>query len=318
MNRSDVPRWRGYIAALTTPFDSKGELDLTAWRELILLSIDQGLHGIVVAGTTGEWHSLTPNERETLLGIAIDEAADHLPIIAGVTAYTPQQVIELIKQAERAGVEGVMFTPPPYVIPTDSEILSFYRTVSDAVSLPILVYNWPRGTGIDIDLKLAQELGSIEMVVGIKDSSPDLFGALSKVPFLIEDLVFFTNFVSSVGLSCLRHMGGDGFIGAGALLGNELPSFFEHIWDDNFEAAEAIALRWSKLSNKLFRSDYGGRLGSAQSTHKAAMNLMGQPGGFPREPYLPLDDQAIAKLTHILEEAGLIPAAMGRAVSPEL
>lgn len=316
MNRSDVPRWRGYIAALTTPFDSKGELDPAAWRELVLLSKDQGLHGIVVAGTTGEWHSLTPNERETLLGIAVDEAADHLPIIAGVTAFTPEKVIELTKQAELAGVEGVIFTPPPYVIPTDDEILSFYRTVSDATSLPILVYNWPRGTGVDIDLKLTRELSSIERVVGIKDSTPDLYGALSKIPFVIEDMVFFTNFISAVGLSCLRHIGGDGFIGAGALLGEELPSFFEHTWDNNYEAAEAIALRWTRLSNKLFRSDYGGRLGSAQATHKAAMNLMGQPGGYPREPYLPLDDQAMATLTSILEEAGLIPAAMNRAEGP--
>lgn len=304
MNRNDVT-WRGFFPALTTPFNRDGSLDLTGWRELLDLMLRQGMHGLVVLGTTGEWHSMTDDERRQVLEIAVEEVRGRIPVIAGVSAFTPSGVVALALHAQQAGADGVLFTPPPYVVPSPGEVLAFYRTVSDRIDLPIVVYNWPRGTGVDIDPELAMGLARIDKVVALKDSTPNRNQFFAKVELLKDHVILFGNYLNPIGLACLRYVGGDGWIGGGALLGEDLPNYFNALWAKEYDRALALAERWWQLSRKLFTPDMGGRFGSPQATLKAAMNLMGQPGGYPRPPYLPLTDDAIAKLREILTETGL-------------
>ncbi len=149
MDRTDV-NWRGYIPAITTPFDADGALDLAAFEKQLGWLIEQGMHGIILAGTTGEWFSMTPAERAELFAAGGKLAPADLPVIGGCNGYTAQEVISHARAAEAAGLAGILVTPPPYVVPNRRELVQFYRDVSDAVDLPICVYNWPRGCGVDM------------------------------------------------------------------------------------------------------------------------------------------------------------------------
>jgi dihydrodipicolinate synthase/N-acetylneuraminate lyase len=299
MDRNDVT-WKGFFPALTTPFKRDGSLDKIGWRVLLQLMLEQGMHGVVVAGTSGEWYAMTNSERKKLLEIAVEEIGGHIPVIAGVSAFRLEDVIGLAQHAHKAGADGVLFTPTPYAVPSPAEVLAFYRSVSDRIDLPIIVYNWARGTGVEINVQLAMQLAEVDKVVAIKDSTTNRADFFEKVRLLKDKLIIFGSFVNPIGLACLRYLGGDGWIGGGALLGRDLPNYFNAVWKNDYDRALLLAKKWWALSKQLFRSDFGGVLGSPQATLKAAMNLMGQPGGYTRPPYLPLDENAIKKLKVIL------------------
>ncbi|MHB1808066.1 MAG: dihydrodipicolinate synthase family protein, partial [Solirubrobacteraceae bacterium] len=143
MNRDSVG-WRGYIPAIATPFTADGALDGAGWAESLEWMIAEGMHGVIVAGTTGEWFSLEHHERVELFRIAGEVVSRRIPVIAGCNAFTAREVVAYAQAAERSGLDGILVTPPPYVVPTRKEVVCFYQTVSDQIELPMCVYNWPR------------------------------------------------------------------------------------------------------------------------------------------------------------------------------
>jgi 4-hydroxy-tetrahydrodipicolinate synthase len=307
MNRNDV-NWKGYIPAITTPFDHSGRLDEAGWRKLLQLLIKQGMHGVVFAGTSGEWYSMTPSERRYMLEVAVDEIGSRTTVIAGISAFRPDDVIKLAHHAKEVGADGVMFTPPPYAVPSPDEVLAFYQSVSDQTDIPIIVYNWQRGTGVEIDVSLALRLADVENVVAIKYATPNR-GMLYEMTDAVKDkILVFGSYVNRIGIACLLEVGGDGNIAGGALLGEDGPSFFEAVWNHDLERARTIARKNEILTKGLFYSNYAGRFGAPQATIKAAMNLMGQPGGYPRPPYLPLEEPEIEKVREVLVRAGILPS----------
>ena len=153
MNRESVD-WKGYIPAITTPFTADGALDTHGWRQLVDWMVAEGMHGIAVAGTTGEWFSLLPEERIELFRLAADVVDGRITVLGGCMAFTPREVIAYAGAARDARLDGILLTPPPYVVPTDREIVNWYATVSAAVEIPICVYNWPRGTNVDMQPEL--------------------------------------------------------------------------------------------------------------------------------------------------------------------
>lgn len=305
MDRDSV-KWQGFIPAVTTPFNRNGSLDEKGWCDLMDLMGAQGMHGICVCGTSGEWSSMTFAERRRVFELAVKRLDGRMPLIAGISAFTPGEVIALGKAAKAVGMDGLMFTVPPYVVPSPKETVVFYRTVSDAVELPIIVYNWCRGTGVEIDPALSLQLAEIPKVVAIKYATANralLYEALLAVK---EKIRVFGSFVNPVGLACLMQIGGDGFLAGGALLGSEGPAYFEAVWRGDVEKARPIAAKNAALTGALFYPDYAGRFGAPPAIIKAAMNLMGQPGGYPRPPYLPLEEQEIGQVREILKRFGML------------
>ena len=150
MSKRSRAEWRGYIPAITTPFDAERNLDLAALGGLLEWLHGEGMHGLLIAGTTGEWPSLSDPERAQLFAAAGAQLKGKLPLLAGCTAYTPRQVLALADHAAASGFDGIVVTPPPYYKPSGEEILGFYADISAATPLPICVYNWPPGTGIDM------------------------------------------------------------------------------------------------------------------------------------------------------------------------
>jgi dihydrodipicolinate synthase/N-acetylneuraminate lyase len=305
MDRNSVD-WKGYIPAITTPFDIDGELDFEAWSELCEWMVEQRMHGIVVAGTTGEWFSLLPDERKELFHAATRQIDGRITVIGGCNSYTPRESIEYAKAALDAGMDGILLTPPPYIRPNDNELVGFYSAVSDAVEIPICVYNWPRGTGIDIGVELALRLAEVENIVAIKNSTGD-FGSFLQVFFAVKDQLRYFGFpANEIGISLLQHVGGEGTIGAGAVLGSDHADFFRHVWKGDLDAARRCGDRDRLLFDHWIASDYSPRFGSPQSLMKAALNLQGLPGGHLRPPLLPLTDDELDRVRLTLAELGLV------------
>lgn len=311
MDRNSV-QWRGYIPAITTPFTGEGVLDLAAMERLLQWLSEEGMHGIIIGGTQGEWFTISSAEREQLLRTVGRKLSGKLPLIAGCSAYTTVEVAAHARLAAEHGFDGILVTPPPYMVPTDREILGFYRDVNAAVSLPICVYNWPPGTNVDMSLELLSAIAELSNVVAIKNSTADLRHFVD-VFFALKDRVrVFGVPMNELGILLVQQHGADGTMGAGAVLGRELPDYFNAIWDNDLPRARRLGERNELLMREWFNTDYTGRFGSAQAIFKAALNELGLPGGYPRRPLLPLEEQGVTMVRRTLTELGKIGSPQRR------
>jgi 4-hydroxy-tetrahydrodipicolinate synthase len=308
MDRSSVD-WRGYMPAVTTPFAADGTLDLDAWRELLDWLHAERMHGIAVAGTTGEWFSLTPSERADLFRVAGEQLAGKLTLIAGCSAFTPAESIGYAQVAKEAGFDGILLTLPPYLVPNEREALAWYQAVSDGAEIPICVYNWPRGTGVDMGPDLLARIAEVDNVVAIKNSTGNMAAVLQTLYSLRDRVRIFGVPASELGIMLVEQAGADGTIGAGAVLGSDHPDFFEHIWAGDHEAALRCGDRDRALFEAFWEPDFTPRFGSQFAILKAALNLRGVPGGHVRPPLLPLTDDEVERVRTTLVELGLTPVA---------
>jgi dihydrodipicolinate synthase/N-acetylneuraminate lyase len=281
--------WKGYIPAITTPFTAEGELDRDAWHELVDWMVAEGMHGIAVAGTTGEWFSLLPDERIELFRLAADVVDGRITVLGGCMAFTPRDVIAYAEAAKGADLDGILLTPPPYVVPTERELVNWYESVSAAVEIPICIYNWPRGTNVDMQPALLERLAEIPNVVAVKNSTGD-FGSFVQGLFAVRDAVRYLGVPMNEPGIALLGQGADGTLGAGAVLGSDQPGFFESVWNGDLDEARRLGARDRVLLEEWFMPDYAPRFGSPQAIMKAALDLRGLPGGYPRPPLLPLTD----------------------------
>jgi dihydrodipicolinate synthase/N-acetylneuraminate lyase len=310
MDRSSVG-WKGYWIAAPTPFTATGALDEPALRATLRLYHRQGVHGVLVNGTTGEWFAQTDAERRRVAEIAVAELGGAIPVVIGCTTFTPSETIALGRHAREIGADGILSTPPPYAAPTPREIVAFFAAISDGVDLPLMVYNWARGVAVEITWETALELSRIDRVVAIKDSTMHTAQALATLEKVGDRVRCFGGFISRLGLSVLRGLGGDGNIDGGGLGATLAVAFYEAFWRGDFAAAEQAAGHYQALMTRLVRPDWSGVFGSPQSQIKACMNLLGQPGGHVRPPLLPIDDpKELDAMRQILDEAGLFENAL--------
>ncbi|HEX7012554.1 MAG TPA: dihydrodipicolinate synthase family protein [Steroidobacteraceae bacterium] len=303
MDRHSV-EWRGYIPAITTPFTREGALDLEALERLLEWLLEEGMHGIIVGGTQGEWFSISTDERRQLLDTVGRKVAGKITLIAGCNAYTTTEVAQNARLAADSGFDGILVTPPPYMVPTDREILEFYREVNDAVPLPICVYNWPPGTNVDMSLDLLRSIASLSKVVAIKNSTADLRHFIDVFFALKDQVRVFGVPMNELGILLVQQHAADGTMGAGAVLGRELPDYFNAIWANDLERARRLGERNELIMREWFNPDYTGRFGSAQAIFKAALNELGLPGGYPRRPLLALDEEGIQAVRRTLKKLG--------------
>lgn len=308
MQRSDVD-WRGYWAAAPTPFTAGGELDTEAWRGVLRLYRDQGVHGVLVNGTTGEWFAQTPGERREVARIAVEELGDApTTVVIGCGAFTPGETAGYAEHAREIGADGALTTPPPYVHPTPDEIFAFYREVTEAVDIPWMVYNWPRGVAVDIPVETLSRLAGLDRVVAIKDSTGDELKAMRACEEVVERVRFFGRFIHRRGMAILTGMGGDGNIDGGGVGAPYAVPFYEAVWRGDLDEARRWSDLYTGLSGRLVNGDYSAKFASPTAQVKAAMNLLGQPGGHVRPPLLPLRDPVrLAELADALRAAGLEP-----------
>jgi dihydrodipicolinate synthase/N-acetylneuraminate lyase len=311
MNRDDVD-WRGYWPACPTPFTADGAVAVETLRALIEWYIGEGMHGIFINGTTGEWFSQTPAERRLVAETAIEQAAGRVTVVIGCTALTAREAAELGRHAIAAGADGIGSTPPPYSKTYPDETVRYFQDISDGVDGPLMVYNWPHGTSVDIDADLAERIAAVDNVVAIKDSTPNVESFYETARRVVSSVRVFGPFMSVAGLAFLLEHGGDGFIGGGSLWGARDAEFWEALWRGDIEPAQEHARRTDELFPKLWLpGGWGGQFGAYQSQLKALMKILGQPTGDVRPPRLPVTDEvSLRRMREILQEAGLLDQAV--------
>lgn len=303
MNRDSV-NWQGYVPAVTTPFEQNGDLDLTAFRQLLTWLAAEGMHGLIIAGTTGEWFSLENSEFKCLFAAAGEVLKGEMPLIAGCNAFTAKDVIKKAVIAEQSGFDGILVTPPPYIRPSESEVIAFYEDVNKDTPLPICIYNWPPGTNIDLDTETLVTIAALQNVVAIKNSTADSKHFQDVMHRLNREIRIFGVPMDASGAELILNGEADGTMGAGAALGHIQPDFFNALWEGDKQRALASARLDQRIMSDWFLPDYTARFGSAQAIFKAALNLQGQPGGFPRRPILPLDEKGIDSVKATLVATG--------------
>lgn len=289
MDRNSVS-WRGYFPAAPTPFAPDGAFDADAMTALMQQYVDAGVHGVLINGSSGEWWAQSFQERQRTVETALKAVDGRIPVIVGCTAFTADEVAQHAGHAAEHGASGVLTTPPPYAHPSDEEVLEFYKDVDKQVTLPLVAYNWPRGTAVDIPLDTGRRIADLEQVVAIKNSTGNWISVVDYIEALGDQVRIFASLINRRGIAILRELGGDGYIDGGALGAPFAVPFFDALWNDRLDDARENADKWWQLTSSLINPEFGGWYGAPSAQLKAAMRMLGQPGGEVRPPLQPVTD----------------------------
>jgi dihydrodipicolinate synthase/N-acetylneuraminate lyase len=307
MDRNDVA-WKGYWPACPTPFTDDDKIDTASLRALVEWFVSQDFHGIFVNGTTGEWFSQTEQERKLVAETVLDQVAGRIPVVVGVSSFTAIAAAALGHHAVEHGASGIGSTLPPYAKTLPNESIAYYEDLSSLVGAPMMIYNWPHGTNVDIDSQLALRLCDIENVVAFKDSTPNVDQFWTTTETIIDKVRIFGNFMTQAGLDFISRVGGDGMIGGGSVFGRPDSEFWQDVWTGNDNRAREHAIATEKLFDALWApGGWRGHYGAYQSQLKAIMTMRGIPGGGPvRRPRLPITDpKSLDAIRTALIQAGL-------------
>ena len=163
----------GWMTALVTPF-ANGAVDEDAFRAFVSWQIEQGVHGLVPVGTTGESPTLSHEEHRRVVEICIAEAKGRVPVIAGAGSNNTREAVELARHAEKAGADAVLIVTPYYNKPNQEGLFQHFKAVNDAIGIPIIVYNIPPRSVIDMSVDTMARLYELKNIVGVKDATADL------------------------------------------------------------------------------------------------------------------------------------------------
>lgn len=290
---------RGILAAVPTPFTADGsEVDAEALDALVERLIAGGVHGIVPTGTTGEFTSLSPDEYRRVIALYVRAVDGRIPVVAGVGSMTTAGAIDLARHAESVGADAVMLVPPFYDPLGFDALKTFLSAVSAAITLPIVYYNVPGCTGIRLDADQIAELGEIERVDYLKDTSGDAVTLADLLASRGDRISAFN------GWDTLTFFG----IASGARASvwgaaSVVPDLAAQLWTALAEQGDLPRARelWRDLwaiSAFLESVNYVAGI-------KAGLELIGAPAGPPREPAAPLSDADRARFAAILRTAGV-------------
>lgn len=290
---------------MVTPFKKDGSLDEEALRQNIDWYIEQGAPGVICTWSTGEFETLSDDEFKRVIKVTVDQVNGRVPVIAGTSATSTWKAKELSKLAEDSGVDGVMVVPPYYYYPKEDEIIEHYREVAGAINIPIMVYNNPWTSKVDMKPPLIAELAEIDNVGYVKESSGDIRRVEQIIRLTGEKLIVFCGSDTLPFESFV--LGAQGWVSVVAnIIPKEAQRLFELVSIDK-KIDEARKLFFWMLPLLDFIED-SGKIAQAA---KAALNILGEKegvpkGGYPRKPRLPLNEEEEKKLRDILKEMKLI------------
>ncbi|MBI4536959.1 MAG: 4-hydroxy-tetrahydrodipicolinate synthase [candidate division NC10 bacterium] len=291
---------RGIIPAVITPFTPDEQVDEAAFRKVLNLMIDQGVHGLFPGGTGGEFSALRMEEKRRLMRLAVEETAGRAFVMPNVGAVTTAESVELARHAEAVGSDAVSVVTPYFLKPSQDELVEHYRAICASVKIPVLAYNIPERTGVTLTVPtLVRLAGEVPNFAGIKDSSGDLANAAEIVQACPKGFRVFMGRDTLI-FGALMY----GLAGGVAATANVAPALAVGIytaWEANDLAkARAFQARLAPV-RKLFG------VGSHPAGLKEAMVQLGMIDcGKCRRPTLDLTPAQKHQVTGILKEAGLL------------
>lgn len=299
MDRSTV-NWHGQGTAIITPFTKDGEIDEAGLCRHVDFLVEQGVNFIVANGCTGEFWAQTMEERKRVVRIIVDAVAGRIPVIGGSSANSTKEVIEYSRYHKEIGCDGAMIMPPFLVRPNQDDIFHHYKAVSDAVDIPILLYNIPRDTVNDLTPELVNRLADLPTVVAIKDSSFD-FNIFYRLQTLVGDRIRVLIGPSTMFGHVALEMGAEGWVDTYSNLWPELTVSLYRA----SKAGDLAQVKEIQAKAASFRGWLSGNDRNMYSAVKAAMNMIGLPGGYTRLPLRPLDEQQLTDIRAGLTRFGV-------------
>jgi 4-hydroxy-tetrahydrodipicolinate synthase len=293
--------FRGFVGcgtALVTPFRKDLSLDEATLRVLVRRQIKAGINFLVPCGTTGESPTLSQEEHLRVVAITLEEAKGKVPVLAGAGGYNTHHVIEMAREAERMGADGILSVTPYYNKPTQEGLYHHFKAIAASTSLPIILYNVPPRTNVNIDPPTLRRLAEIENIIGVKEAS----GNISQITQVIQQVP--ENFLVFSGDDALTlpiaAMGGRGII---SVASNEIPAEMTHLarlcLAGKFEEARIIQRKWLPLLEVNF-------IETNPTPVKAAMAEMGLLEPVFRLPLVPPRTENLAKIRAVLESLALL------------
>lgn len=290
--------FKGGMTALITPFNENGDFDEEGFRANIKSQIDGGIDGIVPVGTTGECATLSYEEHEKVVEVAVDAADGKVPVVAGTGSNSTKEALMLTEHAAEAGADGVLLVAPYYNKPTQRGLYEHYRKLAEEVDVPQIIYNIPSRTGRNIEAETLIKLSELENVVGVKEASGDLNQVMKIARESSEDFDILSG-DDSLTLPILS-LGGVGAISvASNLVPGKISDLISSYLEGDVVKARDIHFELMPLFKALFIETNPGPA-------KAAMNLLGKPAGKPRLPLVEVESETEQKLREVMSELGLI------------
>lgn len=288
--------FRGVFTVMITPIGDDGKVNLEALKAFTDWQIREGVHGLIPLGSTGEFLSLSEEEWDAVARTVIETAAGRVPVLIGTGAEDTRESVRLSKKAEAMGADGVMIIPPFYSTPTDDELVEHYRVVASAISIPIMVYNNPATSNVDMKPELLARIAEIKGCDYVKESTLEVTRIRDIVRLAGENM---TPFGGILGFESFV-MGAKGWV---AVASNVAPGpmarIFELAADERkYDEARELYLKWQPLISAV-----GGQAYVAGS--KALLNHMGFAAGKPLPPRLPLPAAQDAAMKALVEQFGL-------------
>ena len=293
-----VDRIRGSITALITPMQADGGVDEDRYAAFMDWQITEGTQGLVPMGTTGESATLSHSEHEKAIRLCVEVTAGRVPVIAGTGSNSTEEAVSLSLAAQNAGADALLVVTPYYNKPTQAGLIAHYRAIHDATTLPIIIYNIPGRSVINMSVETMATLSALERIVGVKDATADLVRPIEQRLASGPDFIQ----LSGEDASILPFMGagGHGCISVTSNVAPRLCAEFHAAWAAGDHAqAQAINDRLMPLHDALF-------VESNPVPAKYALELLGrvQPG--LRLPLVPLSEASEKRVHDALVQVGLL------------
>lgn len=289
--------FKGSIVALITPFKNGG-VDEKGFQSFVDWQISEGTHGLVPCGTTGKSPTLSHDEHKRVIELCVESAGRRVPVIAGTGSNSTDEAIELTRHAKNAGVDAVLVVAPYYNKPTPEGLYQHYKAINDAVDIPIIVYNVPGRTVIDIGVETLGRLADLPNVVGIKDASAKIERA-SAIRLLLGDKFCQLSGEDATTLGYLAQ-GGHGCISVTANVAPRLCAEFQNAWAEG-RPRDALA-----LNDRLMALHIGLFVETSPSPVKYAVSKLGRCTELVRLPLVPPKTETRAKVDAAMRVAGLL------------
>jgi 4-hydroxy-tetrahydrodipicolinate synthase len=288
--------FRGTFTVTVTPFDAAGALDLTALRDFVDWQIAEGIHGLIPLGSTGEFLSLSNDETTAVAETVIRAAAGRVPVVVGTGAEDTREVVRRSREAERLGADGVMIIPPFYSTPSEDELYHHYKMAADAIGIPVMIYNNPAVTNVDLTPRIVARLATIEGCRYIKESTLEVTRVRDIIRLCGDRM---TVFGGVLGFESFVE-GAQGWV---AVASNVAPGpmarLFELVVNEGrIPDGRALYLHWLPIIEAVFGPFFVGGT-------KSLLNHMGFAAGPPRPPRLPLPAAQDAAMQRLVAEFGL-------------
>ncbi len=241
----------GSLVAIVTPMSDDGNIDYSAFKKLIDWHVESGTKGIVVAGTTGESATLTVDEHTALIEAAVAHAAGRVPIIAGTGANSTTEAIELSSHAKRVGASYSLSVVPYYNKPSQEGLYLHFRTIAEAVDIPLILYNVPSRTVADLANETVFRLAEIENIIGIKDATADMGRGSELISKTPEDFAVYSG--DDASFLPLMMLGSQGVISVTAnIVPKQMQEVCDAIQNKDFQLAKKINDQLLMLHTNLF------------------------------------------------------------------